>query len=147
MSKNGSFIADQRGAVALEGPAVFLFLLLGLLVPLADVAVAGFKYISAHQALRAMGQRAQFSPPTDVTSSGSIGTWKSSLPATVDGYTVSAQVWCGNPGTLAPCAADVVGAPPSPKYYRFTTSFTLSPMVLRSVLCGTCNVEYSQPFQ
>src|SRR5881409_3879832 len=82
MSKKGSFIADQRGAVALEGPAVYFFMIISLLLPLADVAVAGFKYISAHQALRAMGQRTQFSPPTDVTTPAGIDTWKSSLPTT-----------------------------------------------------------------
>ena len=44
-----------------------LFLLFSLLLPLADVAIAGFQYISAMQALRAFGQSIQYSPPPDFT--------------------------------------------------------------------------------
>ncbi|WGS22808.1 MULTISPECIES: hypothetical protein [unclassified Bradyrhizobium] len=143
MSRKYFLIADQRGAVAFEMPIVYLFMIMSLLLPLADLAIAGFKFISAHQALRDMAQRTQFSPPGDVTSSSSIAAWQSSLPATVDGYSVSAQVYCGNPGTLAPCASGAT----LPKYYIFTTSFTLSPMVLGSVLCSTCTVNFSHPFQ
>jgi hypothetical protein len=146
VSNKDSFIEDQRGAVAFEMLIVYLFLMMSLLLPLADVAIAGFQFTSAYQALRDMGQRAQYySPPTDVTSSASITNWQNSLqlPATVDGYLVSAQVYCGDPGTPAPCASGTV----LPKYYTFTTSFTLSPMVLRSVLCSTCTVKYSQRFE
>jgi hypothetical protein len=144
VSHKDSFIADQRGAVALETLIVIFFMLVSLLLPLADLAIAGFNFMSAHQALRDMGQRIQFSPPADVTSSASITAWRNSLPATVDGYTVSAQVYCGNPGTVAPCASDAT----LPKYYTFTTTFDLSPFILpRSVLCRTCTVTYSQPFQ
>jgi hypothetical protein len=138
-----SFMANQCGAVAFETLIVWLFLMFGLLLPLTDLAIAGFKFISAHQALRDMGQRTQFSPPGDVTSSASITAWQTSLPTMVDGYSVSAQVYCGNPGTLAPCASGAI----LPKYYTFTTTFTLSPMVLASVLCSTCTVNYSLPFQ
>jgi hypothetical protein len=143
VSKKDSFIADQRGAVAFETMIVYLFMGMSLLLPLADVAVAGLKFSSAYQALRDMGQRTQYSPPADVTSSAAITQWSNSLPATVDGYSVSAQVYCGNPGALAPCASSAT----VPKYYIFTTSFTLAPMVLGSVLCSTCTVTYSQPFQ
>ena len=136
-----SFISDRRGAVALEMPIVWLFMTISLLLPLADLAIAGFKFISAHQALRDMGQRTQYSTP-DATDSGSITNWKRSLPTTVDGYPISAKVYCGDPGTEAPCAGTTW-----PKYYTFTTSFTLSPMVLGSVLCSTCTVNYSQRFQ
>jgi hypothetical protein len=138
-----SFLADQRGVVALEMPAVVLFMMIFLLLPLADLAIAGFKFISAHQALRDMGQRTQYSTP-DATDSGSITSWKSSLPTKVDGYTVSAKVYCGDPGTEAPCAGTTW-----PKYYTFETSFTLSPMspMLGSVLCSPCTVTYSQRFQ
>jgi hypothetical protein len=141
VSHRDSFIANQRGAVAFEMPIVWLFLMLSLLLPLADLAIAGFKFVSAHQALRDMGQRTQFSAPGDITSSTSITAWQSSLPKTVDGYSVSAKVYCGNPGTLAPCASGATSA----KYYTFTATFTLSPMVLP--LCSTCTVNYSLPFQ
>src|SRR4051794_20029427 len=70
-----SFIADQRGAAALEMPAVCLFIMMILLVPLADLAIAGFRLISAHQALRDMGQRTQYSMP-DATDSNSLTNWK-----------------------------------------------------------------------
>lgn len=33
------------------------------------------------------------------------------------------------------------------KYYIFTTSFTLTPMVLGSLLCSTCTISYTQRFQ
>ena len=143
MSKKDSFIADQRGAVAFETMIVYLFMGMSLLLPLADVAVAGLKFSSAYQALRDMGQRTQYSPPADVTSSAAITAWNNSLPATVDGYSVSAQVYCGNPGALAPCASSAT----VPKYYTFTTSFTLAPMVLGPLMCSSCTVTYSQPFQ
>jgi hypothetical protein len=141
VSHRDSFIADQRGAVAFETLIVYLFMVTSLLLPLADLAIAGFRLISAHQALRDMGQRTQYSTP-DATDPNSITSWKSSLPATVDGYAISAKVYCGDPGTEAPCAGATW-----PKYYTFTTSFTLSPMVLGSVLCSTCTVNYSQRFQ
>jgi hypothetical protein len=141
MKRKGSFRADQRGAVALEMLFVFAFMIFSLLLPLADLAVAGFKFISAHQALRDMGQRTQYSTP-DATDSTSISAWQGSLPATVSGYTVSATVKCGDAGTAAPCAGTDF-----PKYYAFQTSFTLSPLVLGSVLCSTCTVNYLQRFQ
>jgi hypothetical protein len=136
-----SFIADQRGVVALEMPIVIIVLIFSLLLPLADVAIAGFKFISAYQALRDMGQRTQYSTP-DATDPTSISTWQSSLPTTVDGYAVSATIRCGDAGTAPPCAGTTF-----PKYYSFQTSFSLSPMVLGSVLCSTCTVNYLQRFQ
>jgi hypothetical protein len=141
MRRKDYFMADQRGAVAFELPFVYLFMMFSLLLPLADVAIAGFKFISAYQALRDMGQRTQYSTP-DATDPASISTWQSSLPKTVDGYTVSATVKCGDAGTAAPCAGTTF-----PKYYTFQTSFSLSPLVLGSVLCSTCTVNYSQRFQ
>jgi Flp pilus assembly protein TadG len=147
IGRKHSFIEDQRGAVAFEMPVIYAFLIFSLLLPLADVAIAGFKFISAHQALRDMAQRTQFSPPADVTTSAGITAWTTSLPTTIDGYSVSVNIYCGSSGTLAPCAADVQGNPPSSKYYTVTTSFTLSPMVLGSVLCSTCTLNFSVPFQ
>jgi hypothetical protein len=141
LAKKNSFMADQRGAVAFEMIIVYLFMVTSLLLPLADLAVAGLKFNSAYQALRDMGQRTQYSTP-DATDPTSISTWQSSLPTTIDGYTVSASVKCGDAGTAPPCAGTTF-----PKYYNFSTSFTLSPMVLGSVLCSTCTVNYLQRFQ
>ena len=51
-----TLLSDQRGAVALEMPIVWLFMMICLLLPLADVAIAGFQFVSAWGALRAFGQ-------------------------------------------------------------------------------------------
>ena len=51
-----TLLSDQRGAVAFETLIVWLFLMMFLLLPLADVAAAGFQFISAWEALRAFGQ-------------------------------------------------------------------------------------------
>src|SRR4051794_19189884 len=67
VSHKDSFIADQRGAVAFEAMIVYLFMGTFLLLPLADMAAAGFQYISAFQALRAFGQNILYNPPPDVT--------------------------------------------------------------------------------
>jgi hypothetical protein len=138
MSKKGSFIADQRGAVALEMPAVYLFMFLGLLVPLADVAVAGFKYISAYEALRAFGQSIQYSPPHDVVDASGPDTlgWKSGALAKADSRfpIPNIQLFCG----ASTCTATPTD---SPKYYSYTTTVTLAPMVLRSVLCTSGNAN------
>ncbi|MFB6420502.1 MULTISPECIES: hypothetical protein [Bradyrhizobium] len=141
MGRKISFIQDQGGAVSFELPIVLLFMLITILFPLADVAIAGFKYLSAHQALRDMGQFTQYKPPSDVTSSSAVNDWKSSLPSSVGGYSITAEVYCD--GTPAPCASGAT----LPKYYTFTTSFSLSPMVLSSMLCSTCTVKYSERFQ
>jgi hypothetical protein len=131
-------------------PAVYLFMFLGLLVPLADVAVVGFKYVSAWQALRAFGQSIQYYPPPDVTNASG---WKAD-PKVVAGASANTrfpisniQVFCG----ASPCAA---GNIVSPKYYSYTTTVTLTPMVLRSVLCTSgggnpCSftLTYSERFQ
>lgn len=142
--RRSAVIADQRGAVAFEMPIVFIFLMFSLALPLADVAIAGFKLISAHQALRDMGQRTQYSPPADVTDATVISDWKSGLPTAISGYTITPQVYCGSPGTLAPCSS---GAASIVKYYKFSTTFTLTPMVLGSVLCKSCTITYTQRFQ
>jgi hypothetical protein len=139
-----SLIGDQRGAAAFEMAAVYIFLVFSLLLPLADLAIAGFRFISAHQSLRDMGARTQYSSPGDVTSSSDITTWKTGLPSAISGFTITTKIYCGSPGTEAPCGS---GAASVMKYYTFTTSFTLSPMVLGSVLCSTCTLTYTQRFQ
>lgn len=138
-----TLLSDQRGAVAFETIIVCLFMVILLLLPLADLAIAGLKFNSAYQALRDMGQLTQYSN-LDATDPASISTWQSSLPTTVDGYTVSATIKCGDSGTAPPCAGTTW-----PKYYIFSTNFTLSPMspMLGSLLCSTCTVNYSQRFQ
>jgi hypothetical protein len=142
----GSFIADQRGAIAFEAMIVYLFLGVSLLLPLADVAAAGFQYISAWQALRGFGQFIQYNTP-DLTN---MPAWTSGLPTTVAGYPINnLQVLCG--GTNVACSTTNT-APP--KQYSYNTTVTFSPMVLTSVLCTSSNanpcsftLSYSERFQ
>jgi Flp pilus assembly protein TadG len=147
-SRQRSFRADQRGAVALEMPFVYFFLIFSLLFPAADLGIAGFQYISAWQALRAFGQYLQYNPPADVTNTAS---WSTSALAKADpSYPVSSiQVICGE--SSAACSATNTA---SPKYYSYTTTITLAPMVLKSVLCTSANTNpctytlpYSERFQ
>jgi hypothetical protein len=144
VSKKDSFIANQRGAVAFEMTFVYLFLVMSLLLPLADVAIAGFQYISARQALRAFGQYIQYNNPPDPTSPG---TWASGLQKTISGYTIgNIQLMCGDANTV--CSSGNVTS--TPKYYTFSTTVTLAPMVLRTVLCPSSCTEtlsYSERFQ
>jgi hypothetical protein len=138
-----SLLADQRGAVAFEMPFVFLFLMMSLLLPLADVAIAGFQYISAWQALRAFGQSIQYSPPDDATNPSS---WVTSVTANTGlNYTISnLQIRCGD-------SSDCSGTPPAvPMYYSYQTSITLVPMVLTSILCPvscTYTLSYTERFK
>ncbi len=142
MSHNKSFIADQRGAVAFETIIVYIFLVPFLLMSLADVAAAGFQFISAWSALRSFGQYIQYNNPPDPTSPGA---WRSALQTTVAGYTIgNIQVMCGT----AACSSGNVAL--TPKYFTFSTTVTLAPLVWRSVLCpSTCTytLPYSERFQ
>src|SRR6266702_8087210 len=124
-----SFIADQRGAVAFETMIVYIFMVASLLMPLADVAAAGFQFISGWAALRGFGQYLQYNPPPDVTNAAA---WTSSALAKADPRfpIPSIQLLCGNSNAV--CSASNLGLP---KYYSYTTTVTLAPIVLRSVLC------------
>ena len=129
-----TLLSDQRGAVAFEMPIVWLFLMMSLLLPLADVAVAGFQFISAWEALRAFGQYIQYDPPPDVTNASG---WTSSKLAKADPRFIPSnnfKLVCGDTNTA--CSPSNIA---SPKYYSYTTTVTLSPMVLRSVLCTSAN--------
>lgn len=148
LSRKARFLADQRGAVSFEMLIVYPILILGVLAPLADVSVAGFQYMGAWQALRAFGQSLQYNPPPDVTSPSS---WVSTAIGKADPrYPVTGiTLICGD--SSATCSATNTA---SPKYYSYTTTFTLAPMVLKSVLCtsGSKNpcsytLPYSERFQ
>src|SRR3954454_4954137 len=103
------FIADQRGAAAFEMLAVFFFLGVSLLLPLADVAAAGLQFVSAWEALRSFGQRIQYAPPPNVTDWAS---WQSALPTSVAGYPINnLQVVCVD--TMGACSATNFGSPKS----------------------------------
>jgi hypothetical protein len=137
-----SFIANQRGAVALEMPAVVLFMMMSLLVPLADLAIAGFQFVSAWGALRNFGQLIQYKQPPDVTNTSG---WASSVLAKADPrFPINnLQVVCGD--TKLVCSSSN-SAPEAVKYYSYTTTVTLSPMVLRSVLCNANPCSFTLPY-
>ena len=141
MRHKNSFIADQRGAVAFETMIVYIFLVASLLMPLADVAAAGFQYISAWSALRSFGQYIQYKNPLDP--SGNVS-W-SGLQTSVGSYTIgNIQVMCGSTA----CSSGNVTS--FPKYFTFTTTVTLAPIVLGPVLCPTTctyTLAYSERFQ
>ncbi len=145
-----SFISDRRGAVAFETLIVYAFMLIFLLLPLADVAAASFQFISAWGALRAFGEYVQYNYPSDVTNTSA---WKSGLPKAVSGYLMNnVQVLCGNTSAGMPCTSTNVTTSPV-KYYSFSTTVTVAPLILGSVFCGgstqTCTftLPYSERFQ
>jgi hypothetical protein len=146
MSRMDSFMADQRGGVAFELPSVYWFLFFCLLLPLADLAKAGIQYISAHAALRGFGQYIQYNNPPDPTNPG---TWVSGLQTTVEGYTIgNIQVMCGDANTV--CSSGNITS--IPKYFKFSTTLTLSPIFLTRALCPatppcTYTLRYSERFQ
>jgi hypothetical protein len=135
-----SFIADQRGAVAFEMPIVWLFMMMTLLLPLADLAIAGFQFVSAWGALRAFGQSIQYNTPPDVTNTSG---WMSSVLAKADPrFPISnLQVICGDSKLV--CSGSNIA---SPRYYSYTTTVTLSPMVLKSVLCKANPCSFTLPY-
>jgi hypothetical protein len=148
------FLANERGAVAFEMPIVFLFLMIVLFLPFADLAIAGFQFLSAWQALRNFGQYLQYNPPPDVTNWNATGTgaWKPSLNMTAAGYPISnLTVKCGDLNTA--CSSSNPGWP---SYYYYETTVTLSPMVSRTWLCTSTSspsnpcsfkLPYSERFQ
>jgi hypothetical protein len=117
---------------------------MSLLLPLADVAIAGFQFVSAWQALRDFGQYIQYNIPPDPTSTSA---WTSTLPTTVAGYPIkNVQVLCGDANTACTSANVTL----SPKYYSYATTVTLAPMVLGPALCPsscTYTLPYSERFQ
>lgn len=149
MSRKSSFLADQRGAVALEVPAVLFFLMLIVLLPLADIAVAGFQFISARQALRNFGYSIQYSPPDDVTNVTT--TWTNTAVGKADPkYPITnLTVLCGASNTA--CSS---GNNAPPMSYSYSTTVTIAPIWLKALLCTggttsgcTFTLRYSERFQ
>ncbi|MCK1479012.1 hypothetical protein IVB27_30785 [Bradyrhizobium sp. 197] len=148
MSHKKSLIVDQRGAVALETMIVYIFLVSFLLVPLADLAAAGFQFISAWSALRSFGQYVQYANP--LAPDGTVS-WRTGLQTTVAGHAIGdLQVLCGDAG--ATCSPSNLA---SPKYITFSTTITLAPLGARppfvgSLLCPTTctyTLRHSERFQ
>src|SRR4051812_7753442 len=137
-------IADERGAAAFELVIIYPVLLIGLMLPLADLAIAGFQWLSARQALHSFGQYLMYAPPDDL---GNTSSWLPTTLAKADGdYPISNfHLVCGDGG--ADCSSANTA---SPKYYSYETTVTLTPLVLSSVLCSdscTYTLSYSTRFQ
>jgi Flp pilus assembly protein TadG len=140
-----SFAADERGAAAFELVIVYPVLLIGLMLPLADVAIAGFQWLSARQTLHAFGQYLMYSPPDDLANSSSWLTTVQGKADDLDYPITNLQLVCGDGG--AACSSTNTA---SPKYFSYDTTVTLTPMVLSSVLCSdscTYTLSYSTRFQ
>jgi hypothetical protein len=153
MSRKDSLIADQRGAVAFEMPVIWFFLMFSLLLPLADVAMAAFQYISARAALRGFGQSIQYSPPPDVTNASS---WTTAAIAKADpNYPISNfRLICGDSNVVCSTTNPDSTDPNKAKYYVYATNITLAPILLKSVVCSSSNpnpctftLHYSERFQ
>jgi hypothetical protein len=143
--REGSLLADRRGAVAFETILVYITLVPFVLMPIADLALAGLQFVSAWGALRSFGEYLQYNTPPDPTS---ISSWQSGLTTTkVSGYTMSnIAVMCGDANTA--CSSTNVSS--IPKYYTYTTTVTLAPLVWKSVLCPTScqyTLHYAERFQ
>lgn len=127
-------LMGRRGVAALEFSLIFP-IMIGLLLPIVDLGVAAFNYVSAYQTLRNLGAYARYHTPPDVTN---LAGWY--LPS-INGYTITTQVMCGDVNAV--CSASNAA---TPKWFVFSTPITLSPMFL-SPLAGTYTVEYSERFQ
>jgi Flp pilus assembly protein TadG len=127
---------DRRGVAAMEA-GIVLTLLVGLMLPITDFAVAATQYIGAYQALRDLGAYALVHPPKDVTSPA---TWTASLPV-ISGYRIAAYLLCGTGDTTCSAANQA-----SPKVIKLTTTITVSPMFV-SGLAGSYTVTYAERFQ
>jgi hypothetical protein len=138
-------IADERGVASFELVIVYPFLLIGLMLPLADLAIAGFQWLSARQVLHSFGQYLMYAPPDNFDNTSS---WFSTVQGKAAGldYPISnLQMICGDGGAACSSANTI-----SPKYYSYDTTVTLTPMVLSSVLCSascTYTLSYSTRFQ
>jgi hypothetical protein len=138
-------LSDQRGAVAFETVIVWAFLMLSLLLPLADLAIVGFQFISAWGALRAFGQYVQYNQPPDVTNASG---WITSVSAKADPrFPISnLKVICGDTGQTCSSGNDALT---SIKYYSYNTTVTWSPIVLGPLFHCPCSftLPYSERFQ
>jgi hypothetical protein len=135
-----TLLSDQRGAVAFETVIVWAFLMLSLLLPLADLANVGFQFLFGWQALRNFGQYVQYNSPGDVVTS-----WPSwTTPTQLDPRYPIANfaVVCG----VDLCSASNTG---TPRYYSYTTTVTWSPIVLGPLFHCPCSftLPYSAPLQ
>ena len=124
-----TLLSDQRGAVAFEMPIVWLFLMMSLLLPLADLlSLASSLYPRGGHCVTSGNLSSTTRHLTSRTRQ--VGR-QAKLATTADRWFPIKifNVVCGDDSA---CSTTNTA---SPKYYSYTTTVTLSPMVLRSVLC------------
>ena len=151
-------LADRRGVAAFEFIIIAAFLIFVLLLPIADVAVAGLRYMQVRQAMRDLGALVQYNQPPDLTNAG---TWPT-LPTTVGTFSVTIgtvfptsenqiniTVSCGTPvnGAAAgpACTSADLTNPSTPKYVWMGAVVKLNPIVLKTITGG--NLGYTERLQ
>jgi hypothetical protein len=143
--KVASLFADRRGAVSVELIFVYPALIMGILLPMFDIAIAGFQYLSARQALHSFGQYLMYSPPDNLADTTDWMTTALAKGNTL-GYSISSiQLICGD--SEVACSSTNTALP---KYFSYSTTVTLTPLMLTSVLCPnscTYTISYSTRFQ
>lgn len=138
-------------------------LLVGLLLPISDVAAAALTYMRTYQAMRNVAAYALYNPPADVTKPDT--TWPR-LPNAMPGFTITPvssalatsapsasipgatiSIWitvlCGDP-TAASVTCDPTN-PAIPKWFYLISNVSLKPIFLTGLTGG--RMYYSQQFQ
>jgi Flp pilus assembly protein TadG len=137
---------DRRGVAALEF-GLIAPLMIALLLPIADLGFAALQYISAYQALRAVGAYALYHPPPDLANRSDLqAKLEFELSQAVSATTTETKVKiCGD--TLASCSDDAVPVS-TPRSFLFTTTLTITPIFPAFDVCGGgCTVHYLERFQ
>jgi hypothetical protein len=123
-------------------------LMIALLLPIIDLGFAALQYISAYQALRAVGAYALYHPPPDLGDRSELQaklTSELSSRLAVVAKTTETQVQiCGS--TLASCSDDAVPAS-APRSFLFTTKITITPLFAFDVCGDGCTLNYLERFQ
>ena len=143
---------------------ILAFVIISLLLPIADVAAAAITYIRVDQAMRNVAAWAHYNPPPDITLPANWPNLSNNiLPNSMSGFAVSAQattsppaasapdstisiyvtVLCGDPPGAACTAADVANFA-SVKWYALSANVQLKPIFLTSLTGGV--LSYSERF-
>jgi Flp pilus assembly protein TadG len=154
-------LADRRGVAAFEFVLIAAFLLLVLLLPIADVGVAALRYMQVRQAMRDLGALVQYpkNQPPDLTAV-SAATW--TLPKMVGTFSVTVgtgfptgenqinvTVSCGTPTAGAAagpaCTSADLSNASTPKYVWMGAVVILNPIVIKTLTGG--NIGYTERLQ
>jgi hypothetical protein len=155
-------LVDRDGAAAFEFIVIAAFLIIVLLLPIADVAVAALRYMQVRQEMRDLGALVQYNPPADLTKPGTAWT---TLPTTAGTFSVTIgtgfptsenqiniNVYCGTPpltgvapDPLSACKSADLSTTSTPKYVWMGAVVKLNPIVIKTITGG--NVGYTERLQ